>query len=67
MFARIHTDVSPWTIVRADDKHAARLNVLRDMLSRLHYGGKDRKLTRPDATVVYRYSPALRTRGRIAT
>jgi polyphosphate kinase 2 len=63
MFARTHTDASPWTVVRADDKRAARLNVIRDMLSRLHYGGKDKKLVRPDPAVVVRYDPTHATRG----
>jgi polyphosphate kinase 2 len=67
MLALTHTDASPWTIVRADDKRAARLNVIRDMLSRLHYGGKDKKLARPDPAVVFRYAPALAKRGLIAS
>ena len=66
MFARTHTDASPWTIVRADDKRTARLNVIRDMLSRLHYGDKDKKLARPDPAVVFRYDPALSKRGLLA-
>jgi polyphosphate kinase 2 len=66
MLDRTHSDASPWTIVRADDKRAARLNVIRDMLSRLHYGGKDKKLSRPDPAVVFRYDPTLGKRGRIA-
>ena len=65
MFARTHTDSSPWTIARADDKRAARLNVIRDILSRLHYGDKDQKLVRPDVAVVFRYVPDLAKRGLI--
>jgi polyphosphate kinase 2 len=66
MFERTHTDVSPWTVVRADDKRSARLNVIRDMLSRLHYGGKDKKLARPEPAVVFHYDPALAKRGLLA-
>jgi len=31
------TDLSPWNIVRADDKHAARLNCITHFLSRIPY------------------------------
>jgi hypothetical protein len=52
-----------WTIVRADDKHAARHNAIRDMLSRLHYGDKDKKVARPDPAVVVRYDTTRAKRG----
>jgi hypothetical protein len=35
MFARTSTHLSPWVVVRADDKHLARLNVMRDFPTRL--------------------------------
>lgn len=38
--------------MHADDKRAARLNVIRDALSRLHHDGKDMKVARPDGQVV---------------
>ena len=41
MLARTHNPMTPWTIVRADDKHLARLNIIKDLLSRLHYADKD--------------------------
>ena len=66
MFERTHTEHAPWTVVRADDKRAARLNVIRDVLSRLHYGGKDGKLARPQGGIVFRYDVSLRGRGLIA-
>ena len=66
MFARTHSEHAPWAIVRADDKRDARLNVIRGMLSRLHYGGKDEKLARPDARVVRRYDASLPGRGGLA-
>jgi polyphosphate kinase 2 (PPK2 family) len=58
MLARTHTPTAPWTLVHADDKRAARLNIIRDLLARLPYRGKDAKLARPDRAVVFPYDPA---------
>jgi polyphosphate kinase 2 len=66
MLVRSHTEYAPWTVARADDKRSARLNVMRDILSRLHYAGKDDKLVRPDADTVFRYDDSRRTRGMLA-
>lgn len=55
MLAHTHNTVSPWTIVRADDKHLARLNVIKDMLRRLDYADKDEQLLRPDPRIVFAY------------
>lgn len=38
---RTHSDVAPWTIVRADDKKRARVQVIRHVLSHLDYARKD--------------------------
>ena len=40
MLARTHKPTAPWTLVRADDKHLARLNIIKDLLGRLHYPTK---------------------------
>ncbi|WGH78331.1 polyphosphate kinase 2 [Jannaschia ovalis] len=40
-FARTHTDVAPWTIVRSDDKRRARVAAIRTILSRIPYAGRD--------------------------
>lgn len=40
MLKRSHTSAAPWTIIRSNDKHAARLNVLRVILNSVPY--KDR-------------------------
>ncbi len=39
--ARTHTTFAPWTIVRTDDKHEARVNVIKDLLAGIDYKGKD--------------------------
>lgn len=43
-FRRSHTPAAPWTVVRADDKYRARLAVIRAVLGRLDYAGKDQEL-----------------------
>ena len=43
MLARTHNPTAPWTLVRANDKRLARLNIIKDVLSRLHYADKDER------------------------
>ena len=66
MFSRTDHPAGPWTIVRAGDKRAARLETLRDLLSRVDYKGKAEKLTRPDRSIVFPYEPAAHEKGLIA-
>ena len=66
MLARTHNPVTPWTLVRADDKHLARLNVIKDLLSRLHYADKDERLIRPNSQVVFPYDVANLENGHLA-
>lgn len=40
MLNRTHSLTSPWTIVQADDKKAARLAVIHDLLNRLEFKGR---------------------------
>ena len=55
MLARTSTERSPWIIVRADDKHAAHLNVIRDFLSRLDCPKTDKHHAVPDPRIVVQY------------
>ncbi|HCL66810.1 MAG TPA: polyphosphate kinase 2 [Rhizobium sp.] len=41
MLRETHTDHAPWTVVKANDKRRARLNVIRHMLNSLSYDGRD--------------------------
>jgi polyphosphate kinase 2 len=66
MFARTHTAAAPWTIVRANDKKRARINLIMDLLTRLHYHGKDRALLHPDPEVVFDYTQDAVIQGRLA-
>ena len=57
MLLRTHTAVAPWHIVRANNKRLARLNLIRDILSRLHYAGKKNKLVQPDPDIAFEFTP----------
>ena len=66
MFARTHNPVAPWTVVRADDKRLARVNLIRDLLMRLHYEEKDETALLIDPDVIFSYSDAHVQNGAIS-
>ena len=63
---KTHSAIAPWRIVKANDKRLARLNLIRDLLSRLHYGGKKHKLVQPDPAIVFEFTPDSFDAGRLA-
>ena len=65
MFARTHNLLAPWTVVRADNKKAARINVIKDMLFRFEYKDKDEALILPDANIVFNYEESYLQNGMI--
>lgn len=60
MFSRTHTAESPWVLVNSTDKKRARINLARDLLSRVDYEGKDQTKVclLADPTIVTQYSLA---------
>lgn len=66
MLTRTHTMVAPWTIVRADDKPAARINLIRDLLTRLEFKGKDRHGDLPDPEIVFSFHMDAISNGALA-
>jgi polyphosphate kinase 2 len=46
MMAATHKPAAPWTVVRANDKRRARLNVIRHVLGTIDYPGKDENVIR---------------------
>lgn len=66
MLLHTHNAVTPWSVVRADNKRLARLNLIRDLLSRLDYAGKDVDLVTPDPDVVFEFSADALADGRLA-
>lgn len=53
MLRRSHTPHAPWFIIDANDKHAARLNLIRHFLSRVRYKHRKTKLLRFDHDIVF--------------
>ncbi|WP_413723053.1 polyphosphate kinase 2 [Sodalis sp. RH24] len=66
MLTRTHTPTTPWIVVHTDDKHTARVNILRDLLGRLPYQGKDKNLALPDPEVLYAFDTVCIENGRLA-
>jgi polyphosphate kinase 2 len=66
MLLRTHTPIAPWHIVKANDKRLARLNLIRDILSRLHYAGKKKKLVQPDPNIAFEFTPDCITAKQLA-
>ncbi len=66
MLAHTHNPAAPWTIVKADHKKTARINLISDMLSRLDYEGKKEKLIRCNPSIVFTYDPSYVENGLIA-
>jgi polyphosphate kinase 2 len=66
MLTRTHHDDAPWVVVRADDKHQTRLNVIRDILSRMPYPHMKRRLARPDPRVARKFNKELIASGWLA-
>jgi polyphosphate kinase 2 len=53
MLRDTHTNKAPWTVVRSDDKHRARLNVMKVILDAVPYKGRDTDLDFvPDPEIV---------------
>ena len=44
MLEKTHIDDAPWTVVRANDKRRARINLIKYILKSLDYEGKDKKV-----------------------
>ncbi|HEY5624050.1 MAG TPA: polyphosphate kinase 2 [Gammaproteobacteria bacterium] len=66
MLIRTHNGLSPWTVVRADNKRVARLNLIRDLLSRIEYGSKDQSVLVSDPEVVFPFDDEYIRRQYIA-
>lgn len=53
MLKHTHTTIAPWTIIRSDNKHLARLNAMRVILNSIHYEDRDEMLDFvPDSNIV---------------
>lgn len=57
MFSKTHNSFCPWVIVKTNDKHTARLECMRYVLSRIDYDGKEdaQVSLQPDPNVIMHY------------
>ncbi len=67
MLAGTHNLSTPWTIAHADDKQLARINIIKDLLSRLDYEGKDERLIMPDKRIVISFDISFIKEGVLAS
>lgn len=66
MLIKTSSPLSPWIVVRADDKRVARLNVIRDLIARLACPETDKHVAIPDLSVVFPYDEAHAKAGLLA-
>ncbi len=66
MFPRTHAAHAPWIIVKADDKKSTRLNIIRDILSRCEFHGKDKHGELPDSREIFQFDESHLKDGIIA-
>lgn len=66
MLRATNTETAPWLIVQTDDKRHARLNIIRDLLSRIDCPDKSEHLTVPDPSIVYPFEAAHIAEKRLA-
>ena len=66
MLKKTHGVSAPWIVVRADDKRATRVNVIRDILSRCDFHGKDPHGQLPDPELVFSFEAGQIKAGMIA-
>ncbi len=45
MLKQTHTETTPWTVIRSDDKFAARLNAIKTILNSVDYDNRDLALS----------------------
>ena len=66
MLERTHTAWAPWWCVRADDKRAARLNIIRHLLHQVAPPEIAAETARPDPAVLFPFEPSAIADGRLA-
>ena len=66
MLLRTHHEEAPWIVVHADDKAQTRLNVIRDLLTRIPAGKHQHRAPRPDSRIVREFRENLIGSGWLA-
>jgi polyphosphate kinase 2 (PPK2 family) len=52
MLKQTNSSDAPWTVINANDKKLAHLNLIADLLSRVDYPDKDKKILKIDPKIV---------------
>jgi hypothetical protein len=52
MLEQTSTVKAPWTLVDANNKKLTHLNVIRDLLSKIHYPDKNKKILQTDPQII---------------
>ena len=55
MFLRTDHPLGPWLVVKANNKRRVRLNLIRYVLQRVEYQGKNGQIAVPDTAIVFGY------------
>jgi polyphosphate kinase 2 len=56
MLLKTSTAEAPWTIVRANNKKEAHLNLIRHLLLRVNYDSKNKCLLKPNAEIIFTFN-----------
>ncbi len=67
MFARTHSPLAPWIVVRADDKKLTRLNLIKHLLTQLDYVDKHHSLILPNPKIIFEYNETYLGNGMITS
>ena len=66
MLVRTQNPNTTWTLLHADNKRLARLNIIKNSLRRLHYADKNEGLIRSNPQIVFPYDVSNRENGWLA-
>jgi polyphosphate kinase len=66
MLAQTSSEKAPWTVVNANHKKHTHLNLIRDLLSRVSYLGKDEKILGVDPEIVMPCPPLGKKPAKLA-
>lgn len=66
MLQKTSSNIAPWIAIDANDKKLTHLNLIRDLLSRVDYPGKDEKLLLVDLEVVLPCPPLAKNMPNLA-
>jgi polyphosphate kinase 2 (PPK2 family) len=55
MLKHTSSKIAPWIVISANDKKLAHLNLIADLLSRVDYPEKNKKLLKIDPKIILRW------------